>query len=64
MVEAAIVFKLLPVSILDIHTVFEYIDMLFIAYGNSLSQLYLPYLAQILVFRVTCGVEVMSLHHG
>ena len=32
MVEAAIVFKLLPVSILDIYKVFEYIDMLSIGH--------------------------------
>ena len=33
MVEAFILFKLLPTSILDIYKVFEYIDMLSIGIG-------------------------------
>jgi len=32
-----------------------------LAYGSSLTQFYPPYLAQILGFRVTCGVKMMSL---
>ncbi len=34
------------------------------AYGISLTQLYPPYLAQILGLWVTCGVKMMSLCHG
>jgi hypothetical protein len=56
--------KLIPASILDIYKVFEYIDMLSMAYGSSLTQLYPPYLAQILVFWNTCGVKMMWLYHG
>ncbi len=33
-------------------------------YGSCLKQLYPHYLAQILGFSVTCGVKMMSLHHG
>ncbi len=32
--------------------------------GSSLKQLYPAYLAHNLVFWVTCGVKMMSLHHG
>jgi len=39
MVEADSHLKLLPPSILDINKAFEHIDMLFIAYGSSLTQL-------------------------
>jgi hypothetical protein len=35
-----------------------------LAYGSSLTQLYPPYLAQILGFWVTCGVKMMSLCHS
>ena len=38
-VEADSHLKLLPPSILDINKAFEHIDMLFIAYGSSLTQL-------------------------
>ena len=35
------------------------------AYGSSLKQLYLQYLAQIFwFFQVTCGVKMTSLRHG
>jgi hypothetical protein len=34
------------------------------AYSSSLTQVYPPHLSQILEFRVTCGVKMMSLHHG
>jgi hypothetical protein len=34
------------------------------AYSSSLKQFYPPYLAQILGFWVTCGVEMMWLCHG
>ena len=51
MVMTALWFKMLPPSILDIYKVFEHIDidMLSIAYGSSLTQLYPAYLAQIMV---------------
>ncbi len=35
-----------------------------LAYNISLTQVYPPYLAQILGFLVTCGVKMMSLRHG
>jgi hypothetical protein len=35
-----------------------------LAYDSSLTQIYPPYLAQILGFWVTCGVKVMWLCHG
>ena len=35
-----------------------------LAYISSLTQLYLPYSAQILGFCVTCGIKMMSLCHG
>ena len=38
-VEADSHLKLLPPSILDINKALEHIDMLFIAYGSSLTQL-------------------------
>ena len=54
MVEAAILIKLLSVYILDIYKVLEHIDMLSICvYGCSLTQLYPPYLAQIMEIWVT-----------
>ncbi len=34
------------------------------AYFSTLTQLYPPYLAQILGLQVTCGVKMMSLCHG
>ncbi len=34
------------------------------AYSSSLKQLQPPCLAQFWVFWVTCGVKMMSLHHG
>ncbi len=34
------------------------------AYDSSLKQLYSHYLGQILGFWVTCGIKMMSLHHG
>ncbi len=34
------------------------------AYSSSHKQLHLPYFAHILGFWVTCGVKMMSLHHG
>ncbi len=34
------------------------------AYGSSLKQLHPHCLGQILGFWVTCGVKIMSLHHG
>jgi hypothetical protein len=40
MVEADSHLKLLPFSILDKYKVFEHIDMMFVAYGSSLTQLY------------------------
>ncbi len=63
LVEADSHLKLLPASILDIYKVSEHIDMLSIAYGSCLTQLYLPYLAQMLGFWVTCEVKIMSLCH-
>jgi hypothetical protein len=59
MVEADSPLKLLPTSILDLYKVFKLIDMLSIAYGSSLTQLYPPYLFQGLGFWVTCGVKTM-----
>ncbi len=64
MVEAAILFKLLPASILDIYKVFEHNDMTTNVQVSSLTQLYPRYLAQIMVIWVTCGVNMMSLCHG
>jgi hypothetical protein len=65
MVEADSHIKLLHTSILDIYKVFEHIDICCpVAYGSSLTQLYPPYLAQILGFWVTCAVKMMSLCHG
>ncbi len=44
MVEASILFKLLPASILDIYKVFKHIDMLSIdILSSSLKQFYLQY---------------------
>ncbi len=63
-VEADSYLKLLPASILDIYKVVKHIDMLSIAYSSSLTQLYPPYLAQILGFWVTCGIKMISLCHG
>ncbi len=34
------------------------------AYSSSLKELYATYLGQILWFWVTCGIKMMSLHHG
>jgi hypothetical protein len=60
--------KLLPTSISDIYKVFGHVYMLSMgcpwAYSISLTQLYPPYLAQILGLWVTCGVIIMSLCHG
>jgi len=68
MVEAGSHLKLYSTSICDIYKVFEHIDVLTISiwYSGSLLQLQLHYLAQILGFWfwVTCGVKMMSLHHG
>jgi hypothetical protein len=59
MVEADSHLKLLPISILDIYNVFEHINMLSMGIEYQHTQLYPPYLAQILGFWVTCGVKVM-----
>ena len=76
MVEADSHLKLLSVSILDIFNLAEQIDMLSnsiclstlircsLVYSSSFTQLYTPYLAQIVGFWVTCGVKVMSLWYG
>ncbi len=59
MIEADNHLKLLPTSILDIYNVFEHIAILLWAYIyilSSLTQLYSPYLAQILGFS-DIGVE-------
>ncbi len=65
MVEADSHLKLLPTSILDIYRVFEHIDI-YAVYRHMVAALhsYPPYLAQILGFWVTYGVEMMSLCHG
>ncbi len=63
-VEADSHFKLLSTSILDIYKVFEHIDMMSMGTQYHLTQLYPPYLAQILGFWVTCGVKMMSLCHS
>jgi hypothetical protein len=62
MVEADSRLKLLPLSILDICKVFEHIDMLSMGIVAVLHS-YPTYLAQILGFWVTYGVEMMSLRH-
>jgi hypothetical protein len=64
MVEAAILFKLLSTSILDIYKVFEHLGMLSIEILTAvcLTQLYPPYLAQKLVFWVPCGVKMTSFY--
>ncbi len=64
MVEADSHLKLLPTSILDICLVFSTLICCPLAYSISLTQLYLPYLAQILGFWVTCEVKMMWLCHG
>ncbi len=62
--EAAILFKLLHASILDIFKVLEYIDRL------SIGIWYQPYSViptlpgSDLVIWVTCGGKMMSLGHG
>jgi hypothetical protein len=56
--------KLLPTSILYIYKVFEHIDMLSMGMQIQHTQLYPPYLAQILGLWVTCGVKMISLCHG
>jgi hypothetical protein len=64
MVEADSHLKLLPISILDIYTMFEHVDMLSIdILSSSLTQSYCD-LALIWGFWITCGVKMMSLHHG
>ena len=50
--------------LLHIYNVFEHIDMLSIGIHQQPYTVYPPYLAQILGFRVTRGVKMMSLHHG
>ena len=65
MFEAATLFKLLPASILDIYNT-KCLSTLICcpyAYGSSLTQLLPPHLAQILVIRFTCRVEMTALHH-
>ncbi len=64
MVEADSRIKLLPTSILDTYKVFEHIDMLSMGIQYQLTQLYPPYLAQILGLLVTCVVKMMSLCRG
>jgi hypothetical protein len=65
MIEADSHLKLLPISILDMHKVFEHIDMLSIGiHSSSLTQFYPPFLAQILGLWVTCGVKMMHFSHG
>jgi hypothetical protein len=60
MVQAAILLKLLPASILDIYKVLEHINMLSIGIWQQPTQLYSPSLSQILMIWVTCGVKMMS----
>ncbi len=60
MVEAESNLKLLPPFILDISKVFECIGML----SNGIQSALNSYLTQVLGFRVTYGVKMMSLHHG
>jgi hypothetical protein len=64
MVEADSHLKLLPASMLIMYKVLEHIDMLSIAYGSSLTQLYSPNLAQIFGYVVACGGRMMSFGHG
>ena len=66
MVEAGSHLKPLPASILDIYKVFEHVAILSIDILNSrLTQFYPPqYWAQISGYMVTCGVNMISLHHG
>jgi hypothetical protein len=65
MVEADSHLKLLPPSILDIYKVFEHIDMLSVHRDEAAAlHSYPPYLTQIMGFRATYGVKVMSLDHG
>ena len=58
MVEADNHLKLLPASILDIVKCLSTLICCPLAYGSSLTQLYPPYLAQILGYVVTCGVKM------
>jgi hypothetical protein len=61
MVKADSQLKLLPVSILDIYKVFEHITMLSMGIVAALqSYTHTTYLAQILVFWVTCGVNSLT----
>ncbi len=66
MIEADSHLTLHPASILNIYKVFEHIDMMWCpwAYSRSLTQLYPHNLAQILGFRGTCGVKMLSIHPG
>jgi hypothetical protein len=58
MFEAGSHLKLLPTSILDIFKVFEHIDMVSMGMQyQPYTVIPIPYLAQILVFLVTCGVK-------
>ncbi len=59
MVKADSHLKLLPPSILHIYKVLEHIAMLSMGISSSLTQLWSPYLAQILGLWVTCGVKMM-----
>ncbi len=64
MVEADSHLKLLPSSILDIAKCLSTLICYSWAYGSSLTQLYSPYLAQVLGLWVTCGVNMMWICHG
>jgi hypothetical protein len=61
MVDADSHLKLLPTSILDTYKVIKHITLICYpwAYSITLTQLYPPYLTQILGFWVTCGVKIM-----
>jgi hypothetical protein len=56
--------QMLPASILDITKCLSTLICCQYAYGGSLTQLYPPYLAQILGYVVTFGVEMMQLCQG
>ncbi len=66
MVEADSHLELLPPSILDIYKKIEVWTHRYAVHRHKVAALhsYLPYLAHILGFWITYGVEMMSLCHG
>jgi hypothetical protein len=63
-VEANNHLKLLPAFKFNITKCLSSLICCPYAYGSSFTQLYPPYLAQIMGYVVTCGVKMMSLCHG